>query len=341
MYRLLLMTLCLAGCKTAGERPDGAAAGSRGPAEEKPRFSARQLMDVCWPSDAKGPHGIVLTFFRTEAGGLKDVVFQAPEGASNSVGRCLLEVAWTFPWEPGTIPATLTVTPPLTRASGWQVLAYVRLLTRSQQAERGLVDVAPLVAACLQHGGARNLHYRVLSSPVRVSALSPASDGELRLTDDVTDSERCVRAVLGSMVLPSTRGYELDFENEAGRPPPAAASEVAAYFPPKGATLDAKLLDPERVRETMQLRRAEVAKCWDAALARRPGLAGGRTLRIRVGEDGRVQFATVMPNQSSAPTEASDYLLDRCLVEAIGAARFPNETGAPADTLYSWVFAAR
>ncbi len=300
-------------------------------------------MDVCWPIDAGGKQAIALTFFRAADGRLQDVMFETREGASNSVGRCLREVAWTYPWEPGTIPAALDVTPPLTRPSGWQVLAFVRLMSESRYAsDRGVLDPAPLVSACLSHGlGARSLKYRILTSPVRVQAFSETKPDVLEPATDVTDSERCITAVLGAAVYPGTKSFELDFRNQAGRPDPAPPSDVSAYFAPQGAVPQAPMLDPQAVKDALQEKQAEVAKCWEAALARRAGLSGGRTVRIRIGANGSVEFAHVLANQSTSPEEAADFILDKCLVEAVKGARFQNATGGPADAMYSWVFAAR
>lgn len=338
MRRAATLLLALAACKTV---PDaGPAQGGAGflPAPADPAASARAMMDVCWPAQAiERPEGLSVRLTFVEAQGrVEDVMFEAQGKAGNSVGRCLREVAWAYPWKPGEAPKALDVSPPARRPSGWVQLAYVRQLSATRYGDdRGVLDPAPLVRACLSRGlGARpQLVYRVETAPVRVV---PDSDGPTRV---VSDTERCVQAVLAATQYPGSRGFELSFPDLAGAPAAANAAQVAAYFAPPDVPAG-QVLDPALAREALQLRGPQVAACWEAALARRAGLAGGRSLRLRVGPGGEVVFATVVANQSNASQEAADLLLDRCLVAAAVGARFPA-MGENADVIYSWVFAHR
>jgi hypothetical protein len=338
MRRAATLLLALAACKTVPEASSGQGGAVFRAAPTEAAASARAMMDVCWPAEAIArPEGQLVRLTFVQSGGhLDDVMFEAPGKAGNSVGRCLRQVAWAYPWKPGEAPAALELVPPARRPSGWVQLAYVRQLSAmSFGDDRGVLDPAPLVRACLARGlGARpQLVFKVEPAPVRVATFS---DGPTRV---VSDTERCVLAVLAATQYPGSRGFELSFASLEGAPPPASADQVRAYFAP-GDVPAGSPLDPAVAREALQLRGPQVAACWEAALARRAGLAGGRSLRLRVGPGGEVVFATVVANQSNSSQEAADLLFDRCLVAAAEGARFPA-AGVNADVIYSWVFAHR
>ncbi len=180
-------------------------------------------------------------------------------------------------------------------------------------------------------------------SPVRVSMVSvgPGAGESLTLARPVSDTERCIVAVLGATVYPGTRAFALSFDGTEGAPAPAAESEVAFYFVAAGSEVHAApLADPARVKEAMGALQSSVAVCWEAALSRRAGLSGGRSLRLHLDEGGAVRSVQVVTNLSNSGEEAADVLLDRCLVSAASQARFPA-SGQPMDANYSWVFATR
>ena len=138
------------------------------------------------------------------------------------------------------------------------------------------------------------------------------------------------------MPWPNTRSFKLDFS----APDPsgtAAKGEVGHYFGPEGAAVQA--LDPVKVKEAISMGGPAVGACWESALARRAGLSGGRSVRLRVDEAGAVSHVWVLGNVSAEPTTAADYLLDLCLVEAVRQLHFP--AGAAGDGVYSWIFAER
>jgi len=329
----LLLSLALSACRTAA--PEGPASA---PARTRPTLPARALMDACWPEPGVPGQKVTLTFFK-EGATLKDVFFEA-EGAPNPVGRCLQQVAWLYPWE-GALPETLAVTPPAQRPSGWTYLAYATLLAEGGfSPERGLLNPAPLVRACLAQGTGyrRNLRFYVEPQPVRVSV----HDGERPGADRaVTDSERCVEAVLAATVYPGTRPLELSFPDSTGAPPAAPAREVAPYFGPPGPPQPEGQIDPSAAKERITERQPAVSACWEAALVRRPELSGARTLRIRIGPDGAVVFGQIVANRSDREEEAADYLLDACLARAVASLHFPPPGGGGAEFAYSWVFAHR
>ena len=206
------------------------------------------------------PSRVMLTFFKDAHRQLKDIVFETREGASNGTGRCMREIAWAYPWKEGEVPDTLELSPPVARPAGWVVLAYVSLLSElSYSPSRGVLTPGPLVRACLENGsGARpQLRYRVQTGPVRVSSFTevsapdqPGARQSVTATP-VTDSERCVAAVLGSTVYAGTRNFEFDFSDPQRIPDFAPVSEVSAYFPPFSVPVAPNPLNPEKVKEAM------------------------------------------------------------------------------------------
>ena len=307
MPRLALLFLLLA-CATTGPAP-----GFReGVTVERPTLPASELFNVCWREDA--PAAVKLTFMPG------DVMF---ESADNSTGRCVREIAQTYPWAGDRPSGELEVKP--VQPSGWAVLAWVKLLAATRFGpERGLLDPAPLVAACLAQGQVRSgTSWAIRWDPaLRVSAL-PAGV--------LTDQERCVEAVLGATAWPSSRAFTFSFSGAAPKP----GGDVSFYYPKDGT---AAPLDAQRVHDAIALVKPAVGVCWENALNRRAGIGGGRTVRITVGEDGSVAHVAVANNATDARGSAADYLLDRCLVGAVKGARFGPGAG---DTAYSWVFGDR
>lgn len=142
--RLGWLPLCFLalGCRTQRVAAQGGAV-FRDVAVESPSVPASALYSVCWPQEASPTERVQLTWLDD------DVVFEAQLGASNSTGRCLREIATTYPF--ATRPTgTLSLGPPRQPLDGWAVLAWVKLLSASRFGpERGLLDPSPLVRACL------------------------------------------------------------------------------------------------------------------------------------------------------------------------------------------------
>lgn len=312
-----LAVLVLSACAT----PSASQGGARlqpVTAEAVP-LPAQALFAVCWPQDALARQRVLLTFLPN------DVVFEVREGATNSTGRCLREIASTVQWPAR--PSTLEVAPPPQPIDGWAVLAWVHLLADARFGpERGLLDAAPLVSACLARIG-----------PLRPSTrfvVKHTPGFEVRaIPSALSDSERCVEAVLSATAWPSSRELFFEFSDAKNAPPPAG--DVSAYVAPTQATGAA--LDPALVRDVIRLAGSKVGACWDAALVRRTTIGGGRTFRFRVEDSGAVSAAWVAGTMSEGGT-AADYLLDRCLADTLKSLRFPAQAG---DGVYTWVFAAR
>ena len=318
MRRWLPLCLVALGCRTASVTAQGGA-GFRAVPVEVPAVPVTGLYSVCWPEDASPRERVQLTWL-----GAGEVLFEAQEGASNSTGRCLREIATTYPF-PSKPTGMLTLAPPRQPLDGWAVLAWVRLLSPSRFGpERGLSDPAPLVRACLAHGALRPLTrfvVRHVPGP-RVEVLPSA----------VSEAERCVEAVLGSTAWPSSRSVFFDFATSGGAPSPR--EEVGLYFAPPSAV--GRAIEPGGVKEAMLTARASVAQCWNEAVVRRTGIGGARTLRFRIDDSGAVTHVWVASAGESLV--AADFLLDRCLGAALRSVRFPPPSG---DGVYTWVFEAR
>jgi hypothetical protein len=310
------VVLASAACRTTEVTSPGAA-GFRDVPVATPSGSIDALFAVCWPLDASSSQRVTLQFLDTG-----EVVFEPSGGASNSSGRCLREIASTWPWvQKPTAP--LTVAPSTQPIDGWGVLAWVKLLSPSRYGpEKGLVDPAPLVRACVDRGGGPgpSLRFSVEGAMVKTGFAT-------------TETARCVEAVLGSTAWPSSR--DTFFEFTALKAAPDAAGEVGHYFAPTQAV--GVTLDPQAVRETIREAGPKVSACWNAALTRRAGLGGGRTFRFQTNDAGKVTHAWVQGNMADGPA-ASDYVLDQCLAGVLKGLRFPGLAG---EGLYTWVFAAR
>lgn len=339
---VLALAGLVAGCKTAPDLASDPA--SAGPSLEA-NIPARELLDVCWPSFESPSQQVTLNFLKS-AGRVQDIVFDTSHGLSNGVGRCAQEIAWLYPWPPNGAPDSLTITPPPARPSGWVYLAYLAMVNQASGVhEEGIDSPAPLVRACLQYGSGQREHlrYRVRTRPVHVTQfteLSAVDDPDFRRTEAdlaATDTERCVQAVLASASYSRTRNFEFEFSDLSRAPAPAPERDVAMYFDSGVDRLPT--LRADEVKLALSARQPAVAACWNAALKRRAGLSGGRSVHLRIRPDGSLSRVTIVGNESDVRDEAVDYLLDRCLVDAIAPAHFGAVTAVGAQASYSWVFA--
>ena len=277
--------------------------------------SPEPLFAVCWPADALSSQRVVLTFTGDQ------IDFETRDGATNSTGRCIREIAsssastWTH-------PATLEVAPPAQPIDGWAVASWVRLLSSSRyESVRGVLDPASLLGGC---GSARaNTSFIVRHTPSLEVRVVPSA---------LTDAERCIEAVLGATVWPSTR--ELFFSFPATKAP--HAPRPGPYFAPDSSSTGVSI-DARVVKDTLSLQSAKVASCWESALDRRPTLSGSRTFRFRVDDAGSVTDAWVANGLGDGPA-AADLFLDRCLAEVLRGTHFPPAAG---EGFYTWVFAQR
>jgi hypothetical protein len=305
----------LGACKTT-EGPSGqGGARFEVTAPDAPAVPLEALFDICWPATSTPGQRVTLTTRGAE------LTFEVQGGASNSVGWCLRELATS-------VPSALRpsekreVGPPPSPPSLWAALAWVKLLAPGRfGVERGLLDPAPLAAACIERGARPGL-VQLEQLPVLTVRGLPG-----------LEAERCLEAVLGSTAWPSPKELTL----QVGPPPRsvAAAGDVAHYFSPDSEP--GPPMDPQLIRETMRGASGQVSACWNEALVRRAGLGGSRTFRFRTDDAGRVTIAWVASALAEGPV-AADYLLDACLARVVRGLRF---VGARGDGLYTWVFATR
>ncbi len=319
----------LSGCVTSSGAIGQGGAGFNDAAVAAPGIQAQDLFELCWPEDAASQQRVSLVTLDNG-----EVMFDAQEGATNSTARCIREIATTLPGKRP--PGEVLVAPPTKRPSGWAVLGYVQLLSPTRFGpERGLLNPAGLVRGCLSQGDTLRSGVRfAVAFGAELTVQIESSDGVIQPA--LTDSERCIEAVLGATIWPNTRAFKLDF-NAKDPKGTGAAGDVGHYFGlVEGA---AQGLDPMKVKEAISVSGPAVGGCWEAAMMRRAGLSGGRSLRMRVDASGAVKHLWVVGNVSAEPKTAADYLLDACVVDAVRKARFP--AGTAGDGVYSWVFAER
>ncbi|MDX2008870.1 MAG: hypothetical protein SFW67_01690 [Myxococcaceae bacterium] len=310
-----VVVLAASACKTA-EGPTGQG-GARFSATvaESPSVPLEALFGVCWPPTASAAQRVTLT----PQGG--DLTFEVRGGASNSVGWCLREIATSVP-AAQRLGEKREVAPPTEPLDLWAALAWVKLLAPGRFGpERGLLDPAPLAAACMEKGVRAGL-VQVEQTPVlTVRGLPPL------------EAERCLEAVLGSTAWPSPKELTMRLSRAPKGQP--VGGEVSVYFAPESES--GPLLDPQLVRGTMRGASSQVSACWNEALVRRAGLGGARTFRFRTGDAGQVTHAWVASSLAEGPV-AADFVLDGCLARVVRGLRFPGGRG---DGLYTWVFATR
>jgi len=163
MVRLcvLVVVVAAAGCKTT-EGPAGqGGAGFRAATVDAPTVPIQAMYALCWPATASAQERVKLLPL---PGG--DVTFEAKNGASNSTGWCLREIITSYPVEQRPI-AEQELAPPASPVELWAALAWVKLLAPGRFGpERGLLDPAPLAAACLATGTVREGTIAVEHSPI-------------------------------------------------------------------------------------------------------------------------------------------------------------------------------
>lgn len=319
MVRLwvLAVLLIVASCKTT-EGPSGqGGAGFRAPAVDAPTVPMEAMYPLCWPATASAQERVKLLPL---PGG--DVTFEVKNGASNGTGWCLREITTSYPLAQRPT-AQVELAPPNQPVELWAALAWVKLLSPGRFGpERGLLDPAPLAAACLAQGSVREGVIAVEHSPV-LTVRGLAS----------LEAERCLEAVLASTAWPAPKDLRMRLV-----PAPrgvTAAGDVSHYFGPDAAANG--VLDAQTVRDTLRTLSPKIGACWNETLARRAGIGGGRTFRLRTDRDGVLVSAWVSSGLTDGPP-AVDALLDRCIAQSLRGVRFPGTAG---DGAYTWVFATR
>lgn len=314
---LLLAVTLISSCKTVDGPSGQGGAGFRDVKPAAAETPLQALYGVCWSPSASPAERIKLTPL---PGG--DVTFEAKNGASNGTGWCLRELITSYPAAQRP-QAEVEVGPPAAPVDLWAALAWVKLLSPSRFGpERGLLDPAPLAAACLERGAVSEGTIAVEQTPI-LAVRGLAS----------LENERCLEAVLASTAWPAPKDLRLRLT----APPRTVVpfGDVAHYFAPDGAATG--VLDAQVVRETMRSISPKIGACWNEALVRRAGLGGGRTFRLRTDDTGTLVAAWVSTGLTDGPA-AADAILDRCIAQALKGLRFPGTSG---DGAYTWVFATR
>lgn len=312
--RIALVLLLAAACQTVDSAAQGGAKFKEvGPVQTA--LPPEAMFAVCWPADSTGSVNLVFQ--------PNDVMFDVLDGATNSTARCMREIATAVSWSPR--PSTLLIRAPSKPAAGFVVLAWVKLLSSTRYGpERGLLDPAPLVRACLALGTPRpSTRFEISHDPGFTVRTIPMA---------LSDSERCIEAVLSSTAWPSTRAFSMSFDEVAFAP--SAAGDVSFYATPKSSSEG--VLEASATRDALSLRQAAVSTCWDEARTRRAGLGGSKTFRFRT-KDGAVTAAWSTANTSDLNSPAVDYTFDACLASVVKSTRF---TGATGDGVYTWLFAS-
>ncbi len=311
--RLLWLSLGLLGTSCA--TTDSAAQGGAKFHDAAPVVTTlppESLFGVCWPAESTGSVDLVFS--------PADVHFDVHDGATNSTARCLREIATTVVWSPRP-SKQLTIRPSSTPVPGFVVLAWVKLLSSARYGtERGLVDPAPLARACLTLGAPRpSTRFEISGAEVKTIPLA------------LTDSERCLEAVLAATAWPSTRAFVLTFDDSSAAPP--ASGDVSFYATAKSSSTGA--LEATATHQALTLKQAPVSACWDEARTRRAGLGGSKTFRFRVAK-GSVTDAWVTANGTDLNPPAADYRFDGCLAAVVKSTRFAGD----GDGVFTWVFAS-
>ncbi len=319
MFRLSLLVVLVitVGCKTT-EGPSGqGGAGFRAAPVDAPTMPMQAMFALCWPATASAQERVKLLPL---PGG--DVTFEVKNGASNSTGWCLREIITSYPVAQRPTAAQ-ELAPPVAPVELWAALAWVKLLAPGRFGpERGLLDPAPLAAACFAKGTVRAGTIAVEHSP-GLSVRGLAS----------IEAERCLEAVLASTAWPAPK----DIRMRLVAPPRGLVpgGDVSLYFAPESEALG--VLDAQTVRDTMRTISPKIGACWNETLVRRAGIGGGRTFRLRTDQNGQLVSAWVSSGLTDG-APAVDAILDRCIAQSIKGLRFPGTFG---DGAYTWVFATR
>ncbi|MGV3620860.1 MAG: hypothetical protein ACO1OB_08585, partial [Archangium sp.] len=198
MRSALLIAFAVSACAGSSASQGGAQFKNTSPGAVA--LSPEALFAVCWPQDAVSSSRIALSFQGNDA------IFEARDGASNSTGRCIREIATSVAWP--NRPSSFEVAPPSQPIDGWAALAWVKVLSTSRFGpERGLLDPAAQVSACIAKLGA--------PSPSTAFIVRPGES--LRTVPPAfSDVDRCIEATLGATAWPSSRELYFSFAGNRG-----------------------------------------------------------------------------------------------------------------------------
>jgi hypothetical protein len=161
---------------------------------------------------------------------------------------------------------------------------------------------------------------------------------------DDCNAVECVTRVFAATPLPGTRQGTIRFTRDLALDPrslPEPARRVnwdqeekttRCVQEPKQPPTPAGRLPPEQIQSVVRARNAAFRKCYDAGLARDPGLRGRVTTRFLIDPDGRVSKAHVAGN------ELTDCEVTTCMIEELKQCVFPKPEGGVVTVVYPLVF---
>lgn len=91
-------------------------------------------------------------------------------------------------------------------------------------------------------------------------------------------------------------------------------------------------LAPDQIRTVVMTHTRELRACYDAELARTPGLKGTITITWRITSAGNVEGATV------SATTMSNARVEQCIVGVVAAMQFPAADGPTNVAAYPFKF---
>lgn len=142
----------------------------------------------------------------------------------------------------------------------------------------------------------------------------------------------CACRTNGQVRDPSTAANPDANSSHAGLADAEVQTEVQTE--PSAGIVPAALTRQE-IRVVVRAKMSEVRACFDAGLARTPGIGGRVLLRFTIGAEGRAGAITIVEDELTEPAVAA------CLSETLTRWQFPRPRGgAPVTIAYPFVFSS-
>jgi hypothetical protein len=154
----------------------------------------------------------------------------------------------------------------------------------------------------------------------------------------------CVTQVFAATPLPGTSQGTVSFTRDLALDPrslPEPARRVnwdqeettsRCVHEPKQPPTPSGRLPPEQIQSVVRARYDAFRKCYEAGLARDPGLRGRVTTRFLIDAHGRVSMAHIAGN------ELTDCEVTACMIEELKKCVFPEPEGGVVTVVYPLVF---
>lgn len=191
--------------------------------------------------------------------------------------------------------------------------------------------------AALAGAGVAPLAYARLLLDARSGALAAAGGAALEMASRTSRLEARIDALLRLRPARPARGRLLALGAWA-----ALTLGGSALGLDGGTSLAEGSLEKEAIQAVLRGGTTGVSSCYEAGLATDPALQGKVVLGWTVAADGRVKAARVVQADYGSPSStAVQGQLERCLVKAISALRFPAPTGGAVEVLYPFAFSSQ